>query len=43
MGPKVEAVCGFLERGGKRAIITNPETLEDALRGRGGTHVIGAC
>jgi carbamate kinase len=41
MGPKVIAVCDFLERGGKRAIITNPETLEDALRGRGGTHVIG--
>ncbi len=43
MGPKVQAVCDFLERGGKRAIITNPETLEDALRGRGGTHVIGGC
>lgn len=43
MGPKVLAVCDFLERGGKRAIITNPETLEDALRGRGGTHVIGGC
>lgn len=43
MGPKVMAVCDFLERGGKRAIITNPETLEDALRGRGGTHVIGGC
>ncbi len=43
MGPKVEAVCSFLERGGKRAIITNPETLEAALLGRGGTHVIGAC
>lgn len=43
MGPKVQAVCQFLERGGKRAIITNPETLEAALMGRGGTHVIGAC
>ena len=43
MGPKVLAVCDFLDRGGKRAIITNPETLEDALRGRGGTHVIGGC
>jgi carbamate kinase len=43
MGPKVLAVCEFLERGGKRAIITNPETLEEALLGRGGTHVIGAC
>ena len=43
MGPKVEAVCRFLEGGGKRAIITNPETLDAALAGRGGTHVIGAC
>lgn len=42
MGPKVDAVCGFLERGGRRAIVTNPETLDDALRGIGGTHVIGA-
>jgi carbamate kinase len=43
MGPKVQAVCNFLAGGGKRAIITNPETLEAALMGRGGTHVIGAC
>ena len=43
MGPKVEAVCGFLERGGQRAIITDPETLSSALRGIGGTHIIGGC
>ena len=43
MGPKVEAVCDFLEHGGKRAIITNPETISEALHGRGGTHIIGAC
>jgi carbamate kinase len=43
MGPKVEAVCGFLERGGHRAIITNPATLAEALQGRGGTHIIGGC
>jgi len=43
MGPKVEAVRLFLEQGGKRAIITNPETMSDALMGRGGTHVIGGC
>jgi carbamate kinase len=39
MGPKVEAVVGFVERGGKRAIITSPERLADALEGRAGTHV----
>ncbi len=43
MGPKVDAVRQFLEQGGKRAIITNPETMADALKGRGGTHVIGGC
>jgi len=43
MGPKVEAICDFLDRGGKRAIVTNPETLDAALKGTGGTHVIGAC
>jgi len=43
MGPKVRAVCDFLERGGRRAIITNPKTLDDALAGRGGTHIIGGC
>ena len=43
MGPKVVAACEFLERGGKRAIITDPETMPDALMGRGGTHIIGGC
>ncbi len=43
MGPKVKAVIEFLDRGGKRAIITNPQTLEDALAGKGGTHIIGRC
>ena len=43
MGPKVIAVRDFLERGGKRAIITDPETMPDALLGRGGTHIIGGC
>ena len=41
MGPKVEACIEFLERGGKRAIITNPDTLIDALAGKDGTHIIG--
>jgi carbamate kinase len=43
MGPKVVAACEFLGRGGKRAIITDPETMPDALLGRGGTHIIGGC
>ena len=39
MLPKVQAVIQFLERGGKKAIITNPESLEEAIAGRTGTHV----
>ncbi|MBC9785116.1 carbamate kinase [Heliobacterium chlorum] len=39
MLPKVQAVIDFLERGGKKAIITNPESLEEAVAGRTGTHV----
>ena len=39
MLPKVQAVVKFLENGGKEAIITNPESLEDAVAGKTGTHV----
>ncbi|HZW82427.1 MAG TPA: carbamate kinase [Candidatus Deferrimicrobium sp.] len=39
MLPKIQAVVSFLERGGKKAIITNPESLEAALAGETGTHV----
>lgn len=41
MGPKVEAIYGFLMRGGKRGLITNAENLADALDGRAGTHFVG--
>jgi len=40
MGPKIEAACDFLERGGERAIITSPERLTDALEGRAGTQIV---
>jgi len=39
MLPKIQAVIGFLERGGKRAIITNADLLEEATAGKTGTHV----
>lgn len=39
MLPKIQAVVYFLEHGGKKAIITNPESLEDATMERTGTHV----
>ncbi len=41
MGPKIEAVIRFLQSGGKRALITNPESLPQAIEGRAGTHFIG--
>ena len=40
MAPKIEAVVGFLERGGGQAIITDPENVERALAGETGTHVV---
>lgn len=41
MGPKIDAVIGFVERGGQRAIITSEKLLADALEGRAGTQVVG--
>lgn len=40
MGPKVEAAARFASRQGRRAIITNPSSLADALAGDAGTEVI---
>jgi carbamate kinase len=40
MGPKIRAAVEFIERGGKRAIITSPNHLEEAMAGRTGTHVV---
>jgi carbamate kinase len=42
MSPKVDAVIAYLRRGGRRAIVTSPESLEGALSGRLGTHVTRA-
>ena len=41
MGPKIEAVIHSLRGGGRRALITNAETLPQAIEGRGGTHFVG--
>jgi carbamate kinase len=40
MGPKVEAVLHFLERGGEEAVICHPEALLDAWAGRAGTRIL---
>ncbi len=42
MGPKVEAGVRFVEGGGREAIITSLDRLEDALDGRAGTHIVPA-
>jgi carbamate kinase len=41
MGPKVQAIYEFLERGGRRGLITSADKLAEALDGRAGTHFIG--
>jgi carbamate kinase len=40
MGPKVDAACRFVERGGQRAVITDLEHLTAAIHGDGGTVVV---
>ncbi len=39
MGPKIQAVIWYLERGGKEALVTNPENIERALAGKTGTRI----
>ncbi len=39
MAPKIQAIIWFLESGGKKAIITNPENIGRALKGETGTHI----
>lgn len=42
MGPKVEAACRFVERGGRRAVITSLGRIADAVRDHAGTTVLPA-
>jgi carbamate kinase len=37
MAPKVQSIIWFMENGGKKALITNPENIGNALRGKAGT------
>ena len=39
MEPKIRAILGFLERGGKEALVTNPQNIERALKGETGTRI----
>lgn len=40
MAPKIQAIIWFLENGGKKAIITNPENIGRAMRGETGTLIV---
>lgn len=40
MGPKIEAAMEFLRGGGKRAVISSIESIEEALTGKAGTELM---
>ena len=40
MAPKIQAIIWYLEKGGKAAIITNPENIGRALKGETGTWIV---
>jgi carbamate kinase len=40
MGPKVDAVCRFVEAGGRRAVITDLDHIVEAVTGEAGTTVL---
>jgi carbamate kinase len=40
MAPKIQAIIWYLERGGKQALITNPENIGRALKGETGTWIV---
>ncbi|WP_026564747.1 carbamate kinase [Bacillus sp. UNC41MFS5] len=40
MLPKIEASLRFLEKNGSRVIITNPESLKEAINEGAGTHIV---
>jgi len=40
MGPKIEAACDFIRRGGRKVIITSLENATEALHGRAGTLIL---
>lgn len=39
MAPKIESAVDFLSQGGQRVLITQPESLAEALQGRTGTNI----
>jgi carbamate kinase len=39
MAPKIDAACNFIEGGGKRALITDISTVQEAIDGSAGTWI----
>jgi carbamate kinase len=40
MEPKIQAIIGYLERGGVKALITDPEHIDLAMAGKTGTIIV---
>jgi carbamate kinase len=40
MAPKIQAIIWYLENGGEKALITNPENISRALKGETGTWIV---
>ena len=40
MGPKIESALSFLAQGGREVIITDPDSILDAVAGRAGTRIV---
>jgi carbamate kinase len=40
MLPKIKAIINYLEKGGKKALITDPEHISEALEGKTGTWIL---
>jgi len=40
MLPKIQAILKYMEQGGKKALITDPEHIKDALEGKTGTWIL---
>ena len=41
MGPKIQAISQYIERGGRKGLITSPENLGLAMQGKAGTVIEG--
>ena len=40
MLPKIQAILKYMEKGGRKALITDPEHIKEALDGKTGTWIV---